>query len=63
MIIQGDKSESQSHRAGEKGMLCTAQHGRTDARAVQAVDVIHGECAKVQGAPTAVCVRCSCTAL
>ncbi|XP_009894021.1 PREDICTED: cation transport regulator-like protein 1 [Charadrius vociferus] len=46
MVIQGDKSESQSRRAGEKGMLYAARHGRTDARAVQAVDVSHGECAK-----------------
>lgn len=44
-------------------MLRKARHGRTDVSAMQAVDVTHGERAKVQGAPTTVCVRCSCNAL
>lgn len=44
-------------------MLCKGRHGTADVSAMQAADVTCGECAKVQGAPTRVCVHCSSNAL
>lgn len=51
----------QVRESGVKGRLCRAR--QTGERAMPAVDVTPGQCAKVQGAPTTGCVRGGCNAL